>query len=146
MPKAKPWSPPLAQETMTQASTYLAQGSGEYIWPTTGKISQGYHWYHKAIDIADSSGPAVVASRGGVVVDAGWTAPSRGYGIYVFIDHGDGVQTIYAHLSSVAVSSGQQVLRGQVLGRMGSTGRSTGTHLHFEIRTPSGNVNPLSYL
>jgi len=147
MPKAKPWSPPtVPSETVPQAPDYVASALGEYIWPTTGKISQGYHWYHKAIDIADSSGPAVVASRGGTVVDAGWTAPSRGYGIYVVVDHGDGVQTLYAHLSSVSVSTGQQVLRGQVLGRMGSTGRSTGTHLHFEIRTSSGNVNPLSYL
>jgi len=147
MPKAKPWSPPtVPSETVPQAPDYVASALGEYIWPTTGKISQGYHWYHKAIDIADSSGPAVVASRGGTVVDAGWTAPSRGYGIYVVVDHGDGVQTLYAHLSSVSVSAGQQVLRGQVLGRMGSTGRSTGTHLHFEIRTSSGNVNPLSYL
>lgn len=145
MPKAKPWSPPV-QGTTPQALPNLAQASGEYIWPTTGKISQGYHWYHKAIDIADPSGPAVVASRGGTVVDAGWTAPARGYGIYVLIDHGDGIKTLYAHLSSVAVSAGQQVLRGQVLGQMGSTGRSTGTHLHFEIRTPSGNVNPLNYL
>ncbi len=146
MPKVQPWSPPPAQETIPQAPSNLAQASGEYIWPTTGKISQGYHWYHKAIDIADSSAPSVVASRGGTVVDAGWTAPVRGYGIYVLIDHSDGVQTLYAHLSSVSVSVGQQVLRGQVLGRMGSTGRSTGTHLHFEIRTSSGNVNPLSYL
>lgn len=147
MPKAKPWSPPaVPSETIPQAPDYIAQAKGEYIWPTTGKISQGYHWYHKAIDIADPSGPAVVASRGGTVIDAGWTAPSRGYGIYVVIDHGDGIQTLYAHLSSVAVSAGQQVLRGQVLGRMGSTGRSTGTHLHFEIRTSSGNVNPLGYL
>jgi len=147
VPKAKPWSPPtIPSETIPQAPDYIAQAKGEYIWPTTGKISQGYHWYHKAIDIADPSGPAVVASRGGTVIDAGWTAPSRGYGIYVVIDHGDGIQTLYAHLSSVAVSAGQQVLRGQVLGRMGSTGRSTGTHLHFEVRTPSGNANPLNYL
>jgi murein DD-endopeptidase MepM/ murein hydrolase activator NlpD len=146
MPKAKPWSPPSVQEAAPAIPSDLAQASSEYVWPTTGKISQGYHWYHKAIDIADSSAPPIVASRGGTVVEAGWTAPVRGYGIYVLIDHGDGVQTLYAHLSSVSVSAGQQVLRGQVLGRMGSTGRSTGTHLHFEIRTPSGNVNPLSYL
>jgi len=146
MPKAKPWSPPPVQEAAPNIPPNLTQVSGEYIWPTTGRISQGYHWYHKAIDIADSSAPPIVASRGGTVVDAGWTAPARGYGIYVLIDHGDGIKTLYAHLSSVSVSAGQQVLRGQVLGQMGSTGRSTGTHLHFEIRTPSGNVNPLSYL
>ncbi len=147
MPRIVPWSPPpVPRENIAPPPAHLAQGAGEYIWPTTGRISQGYHWYHRAIDIADPSAPAVVASRGGRVTDAGWTAPARGYGIYVLIDHGDGIKTLYAHLSSVAVSVGQQVLRGQVIGRMGSTGRSTGTHLHFEIRTPSGNANPLSYL
>ena len=117
----------------------------EFIWPTVGVITQRYHWYHRAIDIANPKAPPVVASRGGRVISASWNSP-RAYGIHIIIDHGDGYKTLYAHLSSVAVSPGQVVLRGQVIGRMGSTGRSTGTHLHFEIRTPKGNVNPLGYL
>ena len=143
MPKVKIWSKPSLLKPLQIAATTAT--TGQYIWPTVGKISQGYHWYHKAIDIADSSAPAVVASRGGQVITAGWVG-QWSYGIHVIIDHGGGYSTLYGHLSSVSVSPGQSVLRGQVIGRMGSTGRSTGTHLHFEVRTPAGNANPLSYL
>jgi len=147
MPKAKPWEPVTPQTPSKLAQMPpVGEGSlGEFIWPTTGGISQGYSWYHKAIDIANSSAPVVVAAKGGMVVQAGWGNP-QAYGIHVIIDHQDGTKTLYGHLSSVAVSSGQAVLRGQVIGQMGSTGRSTGTHLHFEIRTGAGNVNPLGYL
>lgn len=142
-PKVKQWSEP-QQEPQPIVPQQPAPGA-EYVWPAVGRISQGYYWYHKAIDLANSSASSVVASRGGTVITAGWVAP-RAYGIHVIIDHGDGYQTLYAHLSSAAVSPGQQVLRGQVIGQMGSTGRSTGVHLHFEVRTPAGNANPLNYL
>jgi len=145
MPKAKLWSKPVSQEKQHQDVSTGTLAEVGFIWPTVGKISQGYFWYHKAIDIANPAAPAVVASRGGIVLSAGWNFP-QAYGIHVIIDHGDGYKTLYAHLSSVVVSPGQSVLRGQVIGQMGSTGRSTGTHLHFEIRTPKGNVNPLGYL
>ena len=141
MPKVKLWSEPVVN-LPTEA---LPSGEVGFIWPTVGKISQGYSWYHKAIDIANPAVPAVVASRGGTVLSAGWNFP-QAYGIHIIIDHGDGYKTLYAHLSSMAVSPGQSVLRGQVIGTMGSTGRSTGTHLHFEISTAKGNVNPLGYL
>ena len=142
MPKVKLWSKPVASLPIEVAPP---SGGVGFIWPAVGKISQGYSWYHKAIDIANPAAPAVVASRGGTVLSASWNFP-QAYGIHIIIDHGDGYQTLYAHLSSVAVSPGQSVLRGQVIGKMGSTGRSTGIHLHLEIRTPKGNVNPLGYL
>jgi len=79
------------------------------------------------------------------VILAGWP-DNVGYGNRVLLDHGNGLQTMYAHLSGISVSEGQTVNRGDVIGRMGSTGRSTGTHLHFEIRTGGGLVDPLEYL
>ncbi|MBP8591566.1 M23 family metallopeptidase [Candidatus Shapirobacteria bacterium] len=147
MPKIKPWEPVAPQTPSGLAQMPLAEmGSlGDFIWPTTGSISQGYSWYHKAIDIANGGAPVVVAAKGGTVTQAGWGTP-QAYGIHVMIDHQDGTKTLYGHLSSVAVAVGQSVMRGQVIGQMGSTGRSTGIHLHFEIRTSSGNVNPLNYL
>ena len=143
MPKVKLWSKPVSKPVVDLPTEALAEIG--FIWPAVGKISQGYFWYHRAIDIANPAAPAVVASRGGTVISAGWNFP-QAYGINIIIDHGDGYRTLYAHLSSVVVSLGQSVLRGQVIGKMGSTGRSTGVHLHFEIRTSKGNVNPLGYL
>ena len=88
----------------------------------------------------------VMAAATGSVIAAGWNG--GGYGNYVLIDHGNGYQTLYAHLlnKSITVSTGQKVNQGQQIGTMGSTGRSTGTHLHFEIRSTSGNVDPLKML
>lgn len=119
-------------------------GTGNFAWPTFGSISQPFRWYHKGTDIANASGTAVLAADSGTVVVAGWT--NVGYGNHVIIDHGNGYQTLYAHLSSISVVTGQSVSRGVVIGAIGSTGRSTGPHLHFEIRTGSGNVDPLGYL
>ena len=119
-------------------------GSGQFIWPAAGKITQGYSFYHKAIDIANRAAGPILAADAGTVVGAGWLDNS-GYGNRVIVDHGNGFVTLYAHLSVVQVSAGQQVSRGQVVGQMGSTGRSTGTHLHFEIRR-GGLLNPLSFL
>jgi len=121
-------------------------GEGNYIWPTTGTISQKYYWYHPAVDIANHAGPDVVASQGGTVVTAGWNG--GGYGNYVVIDHGNGYRTLYGHMvtGSVAVEAGARVTQGQKLGQMGSTGRSTGTHLHFEIIGPKGKADPLMML
>ena len=113
-------------------------GEGNFMWPTSGAISQRYAWYHQAVDIANRSNPDVVASQGGTVVTAGWNA--GGYGNYVVIDHGNGYKTLYAHLlnNSIVVKAGQRV--------MGSTGRSTGTHLHFEVISSKGKLNPLNVL
>ncbi len=120
-------------------------GTGQFVWPTSGRISQGFSWYHKAIDIANFQAPDILAADGGTVVLAGWQAPTA-YGNHVIIDHGNGLATLYAHLSSIYVGVGQKVAKGQAIGKMGSTGRSTGIHLHFEIRQNGAAQNPLSYL
>jgi murein DD-endopeptidase MepM/ murein hydrolase activator NlpD len=121
-------------------------GEGKFIWPTNGIITQKFSWYHQADDIANRSNPPIVAAQSGTVVTAGWNA--GGYGNYVVIDHGNGWKTLYAHMlnNSVLVKVGQKVNQGQQIGTMGSTGRSTGTHLHFEIKGPNGNINPLTVL
>jgi murein DD-endopeptidase MepM/ murein hydrolase activator NlpD len=121
-------------------------GEGNFMWPTSGVISQRYSWYHRAVDIANASNPVIMAAQGGTVTSAGWNG--GGYGNYVVINHGNGYTTLYAHMvsNSVVVKAGQVVKQGQKLGIMGSTGRSTGTHLHFEIKGSSGNIDPLSVL
>lgn len=121
-------------------------GEGNFMWPTSGMITQRYSWYHPAVDIANKTNPPIVASATGTVVTAGWNG--GGYGNYVVVDHGNGYQTLYAHLlnNSIVVKAGDKVQQGQKLGNMGSTGRSTGTHLHFEIKTGGGKLDPLKML
>lgn len=121
-----------------------ATATGNFVWPASGMITQGYRFYHKAIDIANRSAGSIVAADGGVVIAAGWDA--SGYGNRIMIDHGNGYITLYGHLSVLQVSAGQRVNRGDVLGQMGSTGRSTGTHLHFEVRQGGVLLNPQSFL
>jgi len=116
--------------------------TGSWIWPAAGTITQGYKAWHKGMDIANHSGGAILAADSGTVLVASWL-DNTGYGNRILIDHGNGTKTLYAHLSKYAVVVGQTVKRGDVIGYMGSTGRSTGTHLHFEIRTDKGNANPL---
>lgn len=123
---------------------FIAGGKGKFIWPTQGIITQYPVSYHMAVDIANPSAPAVAAGDTGVVAYTGCIR--YGYGCHVIINHADGYQTLYAHLSSYNVQIGDQVGRGQVIGRMGSTGRSTGTHLHFEVRKNGVLLNPLSFL
>jgi murein DD-endopeptidase MepM/ murein hydrolase activator NlpD len=120
------------------------QGSSNFIWPTSGGITQYYVWYHQALDIANPGNPPVLAADSGTVVYAGCL--NWGYGCHVIIDHGNGYQTLYAHLSSYAVEAGNSVGQGSQIGVMGSTGRSTGTHLHFEIRSGGVILNPLNFL
>lgn len=133
----------LAQKLTPDAGQVSSFGS--FVWPASGYVSQGYRFYHKAIDIANKGAGPILAADGGTVIGAGWLA-NEGYGNRVMVDHGNGYVTLYAHMSSVAVVAGQRVNRGDVLGQMGSTGRSTGTHLHFEIRTAGGLLNPLNFL
>jgi LysM repeat protein len=119
-----------------------AVGSGGFIWPTaTHTISGNDYWSgHLAIDIAAGAGASISAADTGVVVFAGWS--TVGYGNMVMVDHGNGWQTLYAHLSQVVVACGQSVGQGSLVGLAGSTGNSTGAHLHFEIRYQGGFVNP----
>lgn len=115
-------------------------GTGRLLWPTSGVITQYPIWYHMAFDIANPGLPGVMAADGGVVVYTGWDR--YGYGNHVIVDHGGGLSTLYAHLTEYYVKVGDRVSRGQVIAKMGSTGRSTGPHLHFETRINNAPVNP----
>lgn len=121
-----------------------ARGTSNFIWPTTGQITTYPVWYHMALDIASNALPPILASDAGTVSYAGCIA--WGYGCHIILEHGNGYQTLYAHMSSFSVSAGQSVSQGQQLGVMGSTGRSTGPHLHFEIRSGGSLLNPLNFL
>jgi murein DD-endopeptidase MepM/ murein hydrolase activator NlpD len=121
-----------------------ARGTGLFQWPVLGYITQGYWYGHRAIDIAAPTGTALRAADGGFVSFAGWT--DVGYGYLIVIDHANGFSTYYGHLSNFYVSAGQAVVRGQVIGATGSTGWSTGPHLHFEIRYNRVLQNPRAYL
>lgn len=135
-------APNIARKLTPDAGSVSATGS--FVWPGFGRITQSFRWYHKGVDIANHDGGAILAADSGTVVVSGWT--NSGYGNHIIIDHGNGFQTLYGHLSSISVVTGTRVTRGTTIGQMGNTGRSTGTHLHFEIRTASGNVDPLGYL
>ncbi|MBV9210069.1 MAG: peptidoglycan DD-metalloendopeptidase family protein [Acidobacteria bacterium] len=124
------------------------------IWPVKGSLDSGFggrrnpfggagYEYHEGQDIEAEIGTPVSATANGVVLCAGW---QNGYGQVVYIDHGNGLQTRYGHLSQINVSVGQTISRGEVVGLVGSTGRSTGPHLHYEVRINNEPVNPINYL
>ncbi len=120
-------------------------GSG-YLWPTTvRRITQYFGWRHTGLDVAGPVGTPIYASRAGKVIrsQCGWNG---GYGCYIIIDHGGGVQTLYAHNSQNYVSVGTSVAQGQTIAAMGSTGRSTGPHIHYEVRVNGRRQNPLRYI
>jgi murein DD-endopeptidase MepM/ murein hydrolase activator NlpD len=123
-------------------------GDGVFGWPTSSQWLSGYHYMpgvHEAIDIGGVVGASIYASDDGVVVYSGWN--DWGYGYVIVIDHGNGWQTLYAHLSSINAGCGQSVSQGQVIGAMGCTGNCTGPHLHFEMRHDVwGRVNPIDIL
>lgn len=120
------------------------KGTTSFVWPTSGIITTYYVWYHQAIDVASSGSPPILASDTGTITYAGCI--QWGYGCHIIIDHGNGYQTLYGHLSVLSVSPGQIVSKGKQIGVMGSTGRSTGPHLHFEIRSGGALLNPLGFL
>jgi murein DD-endopeptidase MepM/ murein hydrolase activator NlpD len=124
------------------------------IWPVAGELTDGFGGrrnpfgglgseFHTGQDISALSGTPVMAAAQGTVIFAGW---QNGYGQIVIIDHGNGLTTRYGHLSGIDVELGQLLARGQQLGRVGSTGRSTGPHLHYEVRINDEPVNPCQYL
>lgn len=145
-PQVKP-APPKRPQYLAQgpATVFEAHGGGKFVWPTAGGVSQHFAWYHPGVDIPNKSAPGIAAADDGKVIAAGWPDGS-GYGNRVALDHGNGYQTLYAHLSNVYVTIGQVVSRGQTIGQMGSTGRSTGIHLHFEIHYRGVPINPLAIL
>ena len=119
-------------------------GSGRLIWPTSGAITQYPSWYHNALDIANNGAPGIAAAASGTVVLVEYLR--WGYGFHAIIDHGDGLSSLYGHMQAIYVKPGDRVARGQIIGKMGSTGRSTGTHLHFEVRVNGTATSPLNYL
>jgi murein DD-endopeptidase MepM/ murein hydrolase activator NlpD len=133
---------PRIRQVTPDAGSVVA--SGQFVWPTQGIISQYFSWYHPGIDIANGGEPFDVAADSGTVEFSGWD--NSGYGNMVLIDHGNGYKTRYGHLSTIGVISGQTVKRGDVIGRMGNTGHSTGPHTHFEIYQNGVRVNPLLFL
>ena len=124
--------------------------TGSFSWPCTGILTSRFGYrsllgstYHNGIDIGNSYGTSIYAADGGTVTYSGWMS---GYGYLIIIDHGNGYQTYYGHNSSLTVSVGAKVHKGQLIARMGSTGRSTGNHCHFGIKLNGTFVNPLNYL
>ena len=131
----------------------IGGSTGTMTWPAEGEITSPFGWrvhpifgtqrLHTGIDIGADYGDAIRAADGGVVIHADWMG---GYGNAVIIDHGNGISTLYAHNSQLLVDEGQTVAKGQTVARCGSTGYSTGPHLHFEVRHNGSPVNPLNYL
>jgi murein DD-endopeptidase MepM/ murein hydrolase activator NlpD len=123
-----------------------APSSSGFIWPVSGPVTSGFGWrwgrMHEGIDIGAACGTPIRAAASGTIVYAGWM---DGYGNIVVIDHGGGMGTAYAHQSAIYIGGGS-VSQGQTIGAVGSTGHSTGCHLHFEVRVNGTPVNPLSYL
>lgn len=127
-------------------------GTGKFIMPVKARISSSFGWrmhpilgkqkFHSGIDLAASRGTSVLAADGGVVISAGWQG---GYGNTVIIDHGAGFTTLYAHNDKLLVKAKDKVVKGQIISRVGSTGLSTGPHLHFEVRIDGTPVDPTEY-
>ncbi len=132
-----------------QAAVGGSIGTGSFVWPVQGTITTQFSpdIGHPAIDIAAPLGTPVAAADTGVVVYSGPTYDAIGYGNLVIIDHGNGWQTLYAHLSAIYVDCGMGIFQGATIGAIGSTGRSTGPHLHFQMTSIDlGKVNPFGYL
>ncbi|HSM72446.1 MAG TPA: M23 family metallopeptidase [Anaerolineales bacterium] len=154
------WSAPLGVTRENPASARVlgagacgpisggAVGYGTFVWPSNKTFISGFDYSpntnHWGIDIAGNEGEGVYATDAGVIVYAGWN--DYGYGNMIMVDHGSGFQSLYAHLSALNVVCGQSIGQGDVIGAIGSTGRSSGAHLHFEIRAISSFVNPWDVL
>jgi murein DD-endopeptidase MepM/ murein hydrolase activator NlpD len=124
-----------------------APSSSGLVWPVSGPVTSSFGWrwgrMHEGIDIGVGTGTPIHAAASGTVIYCGWES---GYGNLTVIDHGGNLATAYGHQSSISVACGQQVAQGQVIGAVGSTGHSTGPHLHFEVRVNGAPVDPLGYL
>lgn len=142
-PYVAPPAAPAPPQRVAQQSTSTSN-RGYFAWPTGGAISQASHAYHVALDIAAPMNTPIYASAGGTIVYSGWD--DSGYGYTILIDHGNRWRTRYAHLSGMYFEVGDWVNQGELIALMGSTGRSTGPHLHFEILYNGWRYNPYDYL
>lgn len=142
------WTAPKSAGGSSGPQQWTVIGTGTFVWPTTGRCITNFHWVgHPAIDVSLAEGTALVASDRGTVTYAAWAAGSYfDYGNLIVINHGNGYETLYAHLNSIGVQVGQTVEQGQWIGTSGNTGRSSGPHLHFEIRLNDWRDDPLYYL
>ena len=140
-PQIVPQDERLATEPDGPAPPPVEVTGAGLIWPTTTKhIAQYFKWGHTGIDIDNRARPPVYAAAAGTIEFAGWLG---GYGNLIIVNHGQGLRTYYAHLEKFYASEGQAVAKGDAIAKMGSTGRSTGPHLHFEVRKLGQPVNPL---
>ena len=140
----KPYIPRVVHAYQGPIPEDAAQGTGSFGWPVSGRITQKYWDRHRAIDIGGAKGSPIYAADSGYVTYAGWS--DVGYGYMLIIDHRNGFQTLYAHLSWYFPEVGDSVAKGELIGKVGSTGRSTGPHLHFEIIQNGVKRNPLGFL
>ena len=139
------WTPPTLSSSGSSSGGFGVQpaivGTGTFVWPVTGRrITQYFHAFHRGVDIAMAEGSAVYASDTGTVIWASWN--NTGYGNLIVIDHGNGFQSYYGHLSGYEVYAGQIVYQGNIIGYSGNTGRSSGPHVHFEIRRDGAQQDP----
>ncbi len=144
---------PLSLSAEAGTEAWMSGSAAPSLWPVVGPVTSsfgersdpfnGEGAFHAGVDIASGYGDPVRATADGMIAVAG---PATGYGREIVVDHGYGVSTLYGHLSGFAVTPGEQVRRGQVIGYVGSSGRSTGPHLHYEVRIRSTPVNPHKYL
>jgi murein DD-endopeptidase MepM/ murein hydrolase activator NlpD len=142
LPAEGGWYGPAACAGPASART----GTAVFVWPTIQHAlsGKGYSLSHPGLDLAAEYGAPIFAADAGATVYAGWN--SEGYGNLLIIDHGNGWHSLYAHLSQFNVACGDPVEQGQIIGLAGSTGNSTGPHLHFELRSEYGRVNPWNHL
>ncbi len=141
---SKPYTPRVVYAYSGPIPASAARGTGHFGWPVSGRITQKFWTRHPGIDIGAPLGTPMYAADSGYVTTAGWS--TVGYGFMILINHGNGYVTRYGHLSAFSVEVGDSVKKGQLIGRVGSTGNSTGPHLHFEVILGGVHRNPFSYL
>ncbi len=143
---SKPYIPRVVNAYSGPIPPSAARGTGNFGWPVSGRITQKFWARHPGIDIGAPKGTPIYAADSGYVVVAGWDPEPVSYGFMILINHGNGFMTRYGHLSAFNTQVGDSVKKGQLIGRVGSTGNSTGPHLHFEIIKDGVRRNPFNYL
>lgn len=144
-PPPAPRSSVASRNNVNISPSAVVPSSGKMLWPNgCSRITQYFGWYHSGVDIACTVGTSIRAADDGVVARVQYL--NTGYGHNVIIDHGGGVKTLYGHMTTIFVKAGDEVERGEEIGLEGSTGRSTGPHLHFEVRIDGKVYNPLNYI